>query len=376
MTFKESFERFQSGTATENERRMVEEELEKAAIINEHLFGTFEIESPVVPMGEFKQVRRSLRKRNISVVLTSLVLTAAMLLGAVTLGIPLAESRYFDPTQATYSDNRADLDLALYCYYSLFAPQQDYRHFSDVTDTGFASWDVEFCLWDEDVMGQSSYHTASVTKNQLKFPRNTFFYAPHTYFQTANRTPMEENWIDYVEEDVSRQLHHVEDDDTVYAAVTFCGDLDMETLWRLAKTYGVFVQWAAIRTDAPGRESNPMIGLNLKYSLNDPSVNAHYPSLATEVIPENAEEHIRSKIQYLMDYEENNINIGIVPDGYYEKAVAYLDDHGLQFYGGFISGSRAMFMEMVEDGLVIDFYILGVQDYTVYSSAVAYPFNN
>ena len=56
--------------------------------------------------------------------------------------------------------------------------------------------------------------------------------------------------------------------------------------------------------------------------------------------------------------------------------MAYLDDHGLQFYGGFISGSRAMFMEMVEDGLVIDFYILGVQDYTVYSSAVAYPFNN
>ena len=113
MTFKELFERYQSGTATEAQRQMVEDELEKAAIINEHLFGTWEEEPLPPPADHIKEVSRSLRKRNALVVLTSLVLTAAMLLGAVTLGIPLAESRYFDPTQATYSDNRADLDLAL-----------------------------------------------------------------------------------------------------------------------------------------------------------------------------------------------------------------------------------------------------------------------
>ena len=96
MTFKEAMEHYRAGTATEEQRQMVEEELEKSKLIAEYMDAQWEEETiiPAAPMEEMKQVRKNLRRRNVLIVLTCLVLVATLLLATVYIGIPAAESHY------------------------------------------------------------------------------------------------------------------------------------------------------------------------------------------------------------------------------------------------------------------------------------------
>ena len=66
MTFKEAMEHYRAGTATEEQRQLVEEELEKSKLIAEYLDAQWEEEAiiPAAPEEEMKQVRKRLRKRN------------------------------------------------------------------------------------------------------------------------------------------------------------------------------------------------------------------------------------------------------------------------------------------------------------------------
>ena len=185
MTFREKMDRYRAGTATDEERRIVEEELDKASVINDYLFGSWEESEPAeAPVGELKQVKKSLRRRNILLVLTSLVLTAAIALGVVQYGIPMAESRYFDPTQATWSEEKTDLELALECYYILFSTYQLFAGVEPAQDTGFAAWSVEFSCVEGEQDGRTIYRTATVDKNEIHFPRDTLRFVAPEYFET------------------------------------------------------------------------------------------------------------------------------------------------------------------------------------------------
>ena len=103
MTFKDAMEHYRAGTASEEERQLVEQELEKSQLIAEYLDAQWE-EKPILPAAapeEMKQVRKSLRRRNALTVLTSLLLAAALLLGTVYIGIPAAESFYWRSEEHT-----------------------------------------------------------------------------------------------------------------------------------------------------------------------------------------------------------------------------------------------------------------------------------
>ena len=93
MEFKTALSHYQDGTANEEERSYIEEELEKAQLIAEYLDAQWE-HSPLpeeVSGSEMKRVRRRLRLRSASVVLTSLILVFAILIGVIRYAIPAAE---------------------------------------------------------------------------------------------------------------------------------------------------------------------------------------------------------------------------------------------------------------------------------------------
>ena len=93
MTFREAFEHFRQGTANEDERKLVEEELEKNRLICEYyeeeeqkeesLIGSEAPESwnASIPLKEasvqeLKKIRKNLRRRGAWLVLISLILCA------------------------------------------------------------------------------------------------------------------------------------------------------------------------------------------------------------------------------------------------------------------------------------------------------------
>ena len=95
--------------------------------------------SPADYQKELKKIRKSLRKRNAFIVLTSLVLAAVLLLGTVQYAIPALERRYWDPRTVSYGTERGtDLDMVLAAYSDLFCPTTLFQG-TQVSHTGFAS---------------------------------------------------------------------------------------------------------------------------------------------------------------------------------------------------------------------------------------------
>ena len=362
MTFRVLFEKYQAGAATEEERRLVEEELEKTALLNEHLFGTWEEPSAEPPAGELKQVKRSLRKRNIALVLTSVAVVLALLLS-----VPLAERAYFDPNQATWSEEMTDLEIALDCYYSLFAPRQFCQGVETVTDTGFASWSMELSFWDREALGHTDYLTATVSRDELRFPSGTLYYVPSDIFDMGPVCPSG-NWKDAALEHLKWQLREVDKDADVYGAVSFAADLSAGELMELIRSYEVSVEWAGVRVGHPTVPQTPLVGMRLNRWREDVGVNAAYPELLGHVTAQNAEQHFRSMLNYCRDYEQNTVNIGVVEDsGYYDKVLEELDEGGLRFFGCMMAAKPEVYYRLAEDGYITDFRTLEVWDHTIYA---------
>lgn len=370
MTFRELFEKYRAGEATVEERRLVEEELEKAALINEHLFGSWEELPAEPPAGELKTVKRSLRKRSLTLVLTSVAVVIALLLS-----VPVAEQYlFFDPMQTTTGDTwGSDLDIALWCYYDLFAPLQDYSRISSYTDTGFGAWNLELQYYDGESPSWFTYLTATVDKNELRFPQNTLFYASGEVFEMG---PLQIG-IDSSGYDSLYEIEHiytdVEEDDYVHAAISFNADLSAEELFDLMDRYGIVPTWAAVRVGAPSEPQKPLIGMRLDRHQENMGINEKYPELMGQVTALNAEQHFRSMVEYCRDYEAGTMNIGIVEDpGYYDKVLAELDENGLRFYGAYINTTMQTLKELAEDGHMTRLSILEVQKDTKYAYLTSY----
>lgn len=370
MTFRELFDRYRAGTATDEERRIVEEELDKAALINEHLFGSWEEPAPAeAPAGELKQVKKSLRRRNLLLVLTSLVLTAAIALGVVQYGIPMAESRYFDPTQATWSEEKTDLELALECYYILFSTRQLFTGVEPAQDTGFAAWSVEFSCVEGEQDGRTIYRTATVDKNEIHFPRDTLRFIAPEYFEMPMLGFSREYLLEYMPDYVSTILRDVEEDDSVLAAITFAEDLTAEQMMKLQRQAGCIFHWAGVRTKKGLPLTEPLIGVQLSQGREDCGVNAAYPDLECGIPTEyNLESHFRSLVTYCRDYQKNTMDIGILEDPeYFDKVLSYLDENGMTFYGCFASGDAEAFLWMAENGYISDISPVEINTHFTYN---------
>lgn len=359
MTFKEQFERYRSGDATPEERQTVEAELEKFALLSDHLYGTWEEPQTEPPAGELKQVKKSLRRRNVTLVLTSVVLVIAMLLS-----VPMVERVYFDPgRQTTSSATMPDLGLALECYYELFAPEQDFVFISNITDTGFAKWNVELCFYNWGDISMHSYLNASVEKNEIRFPRNTLTYVPTDHFNMGPlEIPVDSAGYDSIQE-IRWHLADVDDDTSIYAAISFNADLSAEELFDLMDQYGLIVRWAGVRAGQPYDPLTPLIGMKLDGHRADCGINADYPDFAGYVSEYNAERHFRSMVEYLRDYEQNTMNIGVIEDpDYYDKVLAELDEGGLRFYGAYVTANARELRAMAENGDMTDIRVLRIQE--------------
>ena len=110
MTFRELLEKYKNGTATEAERSLVEEELEKSEAIADYLAeGLEELEegrgSPSAASAEVRQVKRTVnrRLRRTALWAAAVVLAAALVVQLVV--NPLVSSFYYRPNAQTAGQN-------------------------------------------------------------------------------------------------------------------------------------------------------------------------------------------------------------------------------------------------------------------------------
>jgi len=360
MTFKEAMEHYRAGTASEEERQLVEQELEKSQLIAEYLDDQWDekVSVPGAPTEEMKQVRKTLRRRNILIVLTSLVLSAALLLGAVYIGIPAAERLYWDPAISNYgSPYITDLELMLAAYTELFCPDVNVSNVT-ATKRGFAAYAITVQYWDTYRGGDGHFAIGTIEKGELSLPMGFLDMCAVNIFDRATYPfyPAREGYL----EEIRAELEELPDYLTIVAAVSFSEDKSMEEVLAFQDSLiDGQVGWTAIRTGPLDEQILPLCGMNLyQWGSVREAVNEVYPCFDTkpvEITPENLETHFKSLLRFSADQAEKGTGI---PQEYrmgrcfYTDVLSYVEENGMYSYGCFVSGTPETFLALIESGAV------------------------
>lgn len=364
MTFKEAMEHYRAGTATEAERQLVEQELEKSQLIAEFLDAQWD-EAPLVPAPpaeEMKQVRKTLRRQNALLVVTSIVLVAALLLGTCYIGIPAAEKLYWDPADRSYGTPAySDLELMLAAYTELFCPDISIAGVSE-TKTGFAAYDISIRYWNAHRGGDPLYASAAVEKGELELPDGLLQHCAVNIFDRATYPfyPADESR----QQNVTDKLSSLPDYVRVVAAVSFPEDKSMAQLLEFqdSLTDGG-ISWAGIRTSPLEEQMLPLCGMNItQFGIVRDQANDAYPCLemkGAEDTAENLETHFKSLLRFSADQASAGTGINQLHhrECYYTQVLEYVEENGIYSYGCYVSGTPETFLALIESGAVSQVWI-------------------
>lgn len=351
MDFKTAYEHFKDGIASDDERRLVEEELEKYQIISEHLDGEWETAEIIeAPQEDMKKVRKNLRRRSTATVLTCFILAAALILGA--LGV---EKLFWDPEVNTHNiEYTNDLALTLIAYSELFSPSQIVTGFVPER-TGFASYTLSVQMWENHNMMDINYRTGSLKFNQLEFPSGFWDYESATVFARSSYPvyTMSENQMQHTRENLERLPEYV----LIRGRVSFPEDLTMEQLLEFRDSLGEgYIGWVGIRNAPEDRQCYPLCGMKpFMGGIVWDQVNEYYPYFdlkSTETSAENLETHFKSLLQLSLDQYNSGkgINVGWnMYDNYYEGVLDYVEENGIMTYGCYVVGSPQLFLELLDN---------------------------
>ena len=316
---------------------------------------------------ELKKIRRSLRKRNFLVVMTSLVLAAAIAFVSIQYGIPALEKRYWDPNTSTYAANASDLQVTMAVYTELFYPQYDLFSMQ-ITDTGFASFSITttFSKWVDNnsiAIEIENSRTAAMDRGVLTFP-------PGFWDETLDNPFESPSFFD--RHRTSRSLTTLKEYPeyiNLLAAVTFPEDVPVNNshtlIHELHEIEDLSFIWAAVRTCDASEVPQLPCGYSLRgyyHSFtHDFGCNSQYPYLLGSTSCSVMERHFKSMLQFMDDRQQEGTGI-LPPDsaddtGCYADALEYIEANGTYIYGGFVIGSPQALLALYESGKINNLYL-------------------
>lgn len=312
------------------------------------------------PPEELDRVRKSIRKRNWKLIITSIVLAAVLLTGTVYGIIPAVERLYWDPYDCTTAEGVSDLNLVLSAYTELFQPGWEIGIVSGGR-TGFASYDLSITRYDI-AKAEYTYMTASLNKNQLGWDyrftserpaMNLFDRASYPFY------PMQDDERELALEKLSQLPDYV----TVEAAISFAEDLDMEQVLTFQDNHSIPITWVAIRNAPLDDQKFPLCGI-------DPfsggaiyfEVNEKYPQFSIDTsgnlnfvyTGDILEQHFKSLLQFSSDQLEAGRGAQVYGGdrNYYTEVLEYVEENGIYSYGCVVYTTPTKLLELLENDQV------------------------
>ncbi len=361
MDFEEAFERYKAGTAAEDEKALVERELEKNRLISEYLADDYEADYTAgeSPASELKNVRKSIRKRSRNIIIVTLAVAAALALVFNFAGVPLLNSLYYNPMTHEYSPYSYDIDVSLSAYTELFFA--GYYHSGTVIKrAGIGRYDMTIIRSDM-TTGESDFLAAVLDKNILSapyaltaglLPVNVFARASYPFY---NLDPEREKMYD-------KELAELPGYITVTADVSFSEDLTMGQLLDLMRGRAVNFLWAGIRNTPEDAQLFPLCGMDLTgagpvYE----NVSDTYPSFELNMSPgkdalsaEDYENHFTSLLRFMIDHTRFLEALKTERDyeSYCRYVLDYVTKNGVKTYGVMVIGSAADILALKDSGVV------------------------
>lgn len=300
---------------------------------------------------ELKQIKKSLNKQNRKTVLISLISAAVLVLVCLYGIVPIVEKCYPSP----YQDH---LRETLVAYYELTHPGKTIS--MSYGKTGFAAYDL-FLTRKDTASGEKDILHGTLTRGTLELDIPFYDRELDEAHLWSGYDHPDEVW-DHFREDTVAKLQELPDYVTVKAAVLFPEDLTMSQIMELDYKYGlhrfnVDLHWLAVRCCNKDAENPlPTLGFSMKpYGSLD--LNERYPELFlynTKIDGSHLEQHFKSLLQFSNDQAEKKLGIFYRRgnESIYQMALTYVEENGVNSYGGLATGTPSGLLRLLEDGII------------------------
>ncbi len=389
MTFRELLKRYKDGTLANEERLLVEEELEKSEAINDYL--AEEIEKSIGLEDDSyheisnkksknnneniaREINRTVNRRLAAVIGISVACVLAIFLITQYVISPLVSQNYYNPTAKTggqkYSkdisfDLRAITEVSMpgYGLVSVFAG-----------DLGFGKYDLIYTR--KNLFTKEKETINAQIRRNMRIGTFEDFY-PRKYRAFGEFSIAEEGSEEYQKALESiRGYSNTQIEDVkklpatsyISAWTRFSEDLTMEELFKVKNEYTkVGFKWIAVRTNE--KQGQQLVGFSIgpndSFQSGDVVDEEKYPGFQLvdymrnyEKLPDIYAMRYKSLLRYLVDHKEAvSALVGDSRAYDYKGALVYAEEKGVNTYGALIYGEAQDLIELYESGAIMTFEI-------------------
>ncbi|TVP92081.1 anti sigma factor C-terminal domain-containing protein [Alkalibacterium sp.] len=402
MNFKELLQRYKEGTATKEEKVIVETELEKYESIegyfSEQLHDDLFMKDQAADDTALEEVEETLSiKRLVNRKLAKVIMLSVLIVILLYVGIfyglsNVVDSLYYDPTSVTtYEDQEhtvSDFSFDMKAYVSLNMPGYALSSFTTEESQGFGVYETSYLL--------RNLYTNDLQRHFVDIHRGARRNFDDGIFSHANRFEIWDGFrnihspVTGGEEGMSEEHQQGEierkNDITLdylgevnplsYVSITivFDEDLTMEEFYEMSREFQMLnFNWVGVRTIEPGtswseNQPNHLIGFNPNVN-DEPAGNMrpnpeeyplfnlvdlyqYAPTVSSEsFFPEAFETHFESRLTYLRDREEfvELFDYNPYKTDFYTHSLDYIEENGINTYGVLVYGTAEDFQEQIDN---------------------------
>lgn len=371
MNFKEVFEKYKNKTATPEEIKYVEEEIEKNSLIFDYLNdqNDMDIDLDITEdKDELKSIKKSIRKKN-SLLLIISVLIMITILVVYNFSKPLLNNLYYDPMKRTYDDYSYDVDICLEALYELHFPGM-MNGGSIIENIGPGDYDITI-FRNYFLSSQREDFSATLKKGKLSIPLNFWSNVPVNVFHKASIP-----YYSMSKKDLTKTKEYLETLPNYINAkvyISFSDDLSMEEIASINNEYEEDLQviWTGIRNADKYSQKFPLIGFApsgmgfIFDELNSFYENFElYSDLKSSENDINAigkiyESHFKSLLKFQIDQSKfwDTFEYKSINTEYYESILSYVEENGVKTYGLIVIGSPETILDLSENEYVSQIYL-------------------
>ena len=375
MNFKELIEKYKNDTATEEEKLLVEQEIQKYEAIEEYMSESFvmDFRAPSEEVSQNKStinLKKSVNKRLRKVVMSSVAIVMLILLSVFYILSPIMDTIYYNPSKSTVGPGFSDLHFDLRVFTELNLPGYAIRGGVITEKLGFGEHNIYFDR--ENLFTQESSNVSAKIKRNMRIGSYEDFFGDN-YFNFGFQLVKDPNLIELghfkgQKETVMSHVAQLNPVSYVSAYITFEDDLTIEEYTELSREYGnVSFKWVGVRTSPKDELARYITGFNP--NLNDGAVGGvsadpeKYPYLqlvdwVSGKNPQNRfgmtegyELHYTSLLKFMVDRQNavDALDFSPFKNEYYQTALKYVEENGVNVFGVLVYADAKDFIEFVKN---------------------------
>lgn len=378
MNYRELLNRYKQGLLTEEEREIIDHEIEKYEAIEEYLSEIMDEEfEDIIGISRTKEqdeetikLKKSVNKRLRKVIFFSVAIVIALIMSVFLVVSPFIDSLYYAPDKYTIGRLGSDMDFDIYAISELNMPGFKPSNVL-INKEGFGKYDVKLSYkssFNEEFYGLEQ----RIKRGEV----SSFSYSKPLFslsmFTQIKHFEIEDIYLNRRKENIREHLEQLNPVSYVSLGISFDKDLTMEELYNLELKYpNIEFNWAGMRTHSEDIKPNQLIGIELLNSsggtmlLGDEQIGNSYPGffildwlvnpagMKKVVEPMEAQaykQHYKSLLKYVIDRKEAVDILERKPykHEFYKSALEYAEEHGVKTYGVLVFAEAKDLLEMID----------------------------